>query len=133
MNHSCMRRSYIGKFGWWFEYEHDFVFITTFAPVYPKGHSRHQYDAPRNSCFVLFQPEFSFARRNISCGHESTQWANPKSERDVVRVAFLDKAQNYIKRACDASNDVFVRALRSTRRAKESPVPLAAGGLPDAL
>ena len=49
------------------------IFITTFAPVYGPDHSRHQYDAGgKRSAWVLFQPEFSFARRNIACGHEAT-------------------------------------------------------------
>jgi hypothetical protein len=117
-NCACMRRSYIGKYGWWFEYCHDFVFLTTFAPFYDATHSRHQYDAPRTSCFVLFQPEFSFARRNISCGHEATKWTKPESERDVVRVAFLNKQQNYVKRDCDAANPEFARQLTLTHRPK---------------
>lgn len=95
---------------------------TTFAPFYPPTHSRHQYGAPRDSCFVLFQPEFSFARRNIACGHESTVWKNPKTERDVVRVSFLDKAQNYVKRDCDPVNAEFVRQLATTKRAKFAPL-----------
>ena len=73
------------------------MFLTTFAPFYPKDHSRHQYGAGGSSTgWVLFQPEFSFAAKNVSCGHEPTNWSNPQSERDRVRASFAAGGQNYI-------------------------------------
>jgi len=71
---------------------------------------------------VLFQPEFSFARRNISCGHEATKWSKPETERDVVRVAFMNKQQNYVKRDCDVGNPVFAHQLTLTHRPKSVPM-----------
>lgn len=108
----CMRRgaAALGEYGWWYDAAHEFCFVTTFAPFYPASHSRHAYGAGgRDSAWIVLQPEFSFARRNIACGHEPTEWHAPRSERDRVRVAFLERGQNYVKRDVDARNADFVR------------------------
>ncbi len=36
----CMNKSYLSKVGWSFEYGGVPIFVTTFAPCYPKNHSR---------------------------------------------------------------------------------------------
>jgi hypothetical protein len=108
----CMRKSAarIGDYGWWFDCDKEFCFVTTFAPFYDTNHSRHAYGAGgERSAWIVLQPEFSFARRNIACGHEPTDWVNPRSERDRVRVSFLERGQNFVKRDNDAPGVEFNR------------------------
>jgi len=92
----CMSKSYIDKKGWWFEFNNEFIFVTTFAGCYPENHSRYMFNADRESCFVLLQPEYSFAWRNIDSGPEPTNWTEPNSIRDIIRVNFKNHGRNYI-------------------------------------
>eukprot|EP01108_Squamamoeba_japonica_P005368 TRINITY_DN4224_c0_g1_i1.p1 TRINITY_DN4224_c0_g1~~TRINITY_DN4224_c0_g1_i1.p1 ORF type:complete len:296 (+),score=4.20 TRINITY_DN4224_c0_g1_i1:312-1199(+) len=127
----CMRGPLdrIGKFGWWFEFGREQVFVTTFAPFYDRNHSRFQFDCPSDSAYVLFQPEYSFARRDISCGHEPTVWKNPTSARDKVRCSFLNMSQNYVHRPdIDKPNELFVEnwnKLKGSRGAEQNYGPTA--------
>jgi hypothetical protein len=125
----CMRRGpeRIGEYGWWFDCANDFCFVTTFAPFYESKHSRHAYGAGGDTAgWIVLQPEFAFARRNISCGHEPTEWHAPRSARDRVRVAFLERGQNYVWRdGVDEPGDEFAR--RHTRAAHERGADLVHG------
>lgn len=106
---NCMRKSYIGiarnnctyvyshtsipgKRGWWFEFAGEPIFVTSFAPCYPSTSSRFAFNCDLDSCFVLFQPEYSFAWRNVDDDPRNThtEWDQPKSARDRIRVAFRD-------------------------------------------
>jgi len=92
----CIDKSYLPSYGWWFEFDNEFIFVTTFASCYKSDHSRHTFGANPDSCFILFQPEYSFAFRNISCGEEPTEWENPKTVRDQIRVSYKQNGRNYI-------------------------------------
>jgi len=92
----CMSKSYIDKKGWWFEFNNEFIFVTTFAGCYPENHSRYMFNTDKESCFVLLQPEYSFAWRNIECGIEPTNWTEPSCIRDIIRVNFKNHGRNYI-------------------------------------
>jgi hypothetical protein len=124
----CMRRgaAAIGDYGWWYDAAHEFCFVTTFAPFYGADHARHAYGAGgAHAAWIVLQPEFSFARRNISCGHEPTDWLHPRSERDRVRVAFAERGQNYVKRATDASNADFLARPTKHAHADDTNGPTA--------
>ena len=49
-----------------------------------------------HSCFVLFQPELSFLRHNLSPDTPHTNWEAPRSERDRIRVAFHKAGRAYV-------------------------------------
>jgi len=92
----CMDKSYIGKRGWWFEFANEFIFITTFSTCYPSNHSRYMFDANPRSNFILFQPEYSFAWKNIECiPSPTTNWKDPNSVRDKIRVSYKSNGRNY--------------------------------------
>lgn len=92
----CMRRSYIGGRGWFFEFAGTSIFITTFAPCYGEQHSRHAFGV--NGCFILFQPEYSFAAKNLPPDTAVTNWENPQTVRDRIRVAYRDAGREYLIR-----------------------------------
>lgn len=81
---------------WVFEFNRATYFITTFAPFYPSNHSRfsHQVD----ECFVLLQPEISFARHNLPADTPHTEWKEPKTIRDRIRVQFKQAGREYLIR-----------------------------------
>ena len=92
----CMRRSYIGGRGWYFEFSGVSMFVTTFAPCYGDQHSRHAFDV--DGCFVLFQPEYSFAAKNLPADSPVTDWDNPQTVRDRIRVAYRQAGRGYLIR-----------------------------------
>eukprot|EP01114_Cavostelium_apophysatum_P000315 TRINITY_DN10297_c0_g1_i1.p1 TRINITY_DN10297_c0_g1~~TRINITY_DN10297_c0_g1_i1.p1 ORF type:complete len:342 (-),score=74.70 TRINITY_DN10297_c0_g1_i1:162-1187(-) len=94
INPECMRRSYIGGRGWFFEYDHESLFVTTFSCCYPDNHSRFTYGTP--SGFVLLQPEFSFAWKEIGDDTPHTEWDAPKTMRDKIRVEFKKHGREYL-------------------------------------
>lgn len=89
----CMDRSYIDKRGWYFEFDKISIFVTTFAPCYPSCHSRYSFGA--QGCFILFQPEFSFAAHDIGPDTPDTNWECPVTVRDKIRVAYKDAGRQY--------------------------------------
>jgi len=108
----CMNKSYIDKRGWHFEFDDEPIFVTTFAPCYPVNNSRYNFGlqfAPPvrslhpipslslsiRSSFVLLQPEFSFAWRDIGNDTKDTQWENPETMRDKIRVEFKAHGRPY--------------------------------------
>jgi hypothetical protein len=89
-----MKKSYIGKRGWWFEFDRESFFVTTFAPCYPSTHSRYAFGVKDRS-YVLFQPEFSFAWHNIGDDTPHTKWDNPVTIRDKIRVEYKQNGRAY--------------------------------------
>jgi len=91
----CMRKSYIDKRGWCFEFANETFFVTTFAPCYGVDSSRYTFDADSESCFLLLQPEFSFAQRDIGDDTPETNWDDPKTIRDRIRVEYKKHGREY--------------------------------------
>lgn len=89
-----MKKSYIGKRGWWFEFDDEPFFITTFAPCYPTTHSRFGFGI-KDKSYVLFQPEFSFAWHNIGEDTVETDWETPTTTRDKIRVEYRRNGRAY--------------------------------------
>ena len=89
----CMDRSYIDKRGWYFEFDNESIFVTTFAPCYTSCHSRYAFGA--KGCFILFQPDFSFATHDIGADTPHTNWESPSTVRDKIRVAYKNAGRPY--------------------------------------
>lgn len=89
----CMNKSYIGKRGWVFEFNKCTFFITTFAPFYPESHPRYAFGA--ENCYILLQPELSFAFHDLPDDTVNTNWENPQTIRDKIRVAFREAGRPY--------------------------------------
>lgn len=89
----CMNKSYVGKRGWVFEFNKVTFFITTFAPFYPENHARYAFGA--ENCYILFQPELSFAFHDLPPDTSETNWENPQTVRDKIRVAFREAGRQY--------------------------------------
>jgi len=93
--YDCMKKSFIDKKGWYFEFANEPIFVTTFAPCYGPENARYMYDAPEESAFVLLQPEYSFIIHDIGIDTPKTNWENPKTVRDRIRVDFKKNGQEY--------------------------------------
>ena len=89
----CMNKSYVGQVGWAFELISIPIFVTTFAPCYPENHSRFGFGA--ESGFILLQPMYSFAIHDIGRETPHTNWDDPKTVRDRIRVAYKDNNRPY--------------------------------------
>lgn len=89
----CMNKSYVAKRGWVFEFNHATFFVTTFAPCYPESHSRFAFGA--DDSFILLQPELSFAQHDLPEDTPVTNWEQPVTVRDRIRVAFRDAGRGY--------------------------------------
>lgn len=89
----CMDKSYIHRSGWVFRYNEVTFFITTFAPFYPENHARYCFGA--ENCYILFQPELSFAHHDLPSDTLETNWENPETVRDRIRVAFKMAGRPY--------------------------------------
>lgn len=87
------RKRYVGDRAWHFVFAGVPIFVTTFAPCYPRTHSRFSYGA--SSCFVLLQPEHSFLRADLPRDTPKTEWDDPQTVRDRIRVAFRKAGQGY--------------------------------------
>ena len=88
-----MDKSYVGKTGWVFEFNHITFFVTTFAPCYPENHSRYSFES--TECYVLLQPEISFAQYDLDQDTPFTDWDNPKTPREKIRSAFRMAGRGY--------------------------------------
>jgi len=88
-----LEKSYVGKRGWYFEYLNEPIFVTTFSPSYPSDNARYAYGC--SSGFVLLQPEFSFAWKDIGNDTPDTNWDNPQTVRDKIRCEFKKHGQLY--------------------------------------
>ena len=89
----CMNRSYLSKVGWSFEFDGIPIFVTTFAPCYPSNHARYAFGAEQ--AFILIQPMYSFAIHDIGEDTPHTNWENPVTVRDKIRVAFKENNREY--------------------------------------
>jgi len=92
---NCMKKSYIDKRGWYFEFAEESMFVTTFAPCYEKDSSRYTFDCSPKSCWILLQPDYSFTRHNIGPETAETNWNNPKTMRDKIRCEFKAHSRAY--------------------------------------
>lgn len=79
-----------------FEFSKITFFITTFSPCYPENNSRYTHG--ENECFILFQPEISFASHDLPEDTIVTNWDNPKTVRDKIRVNFKNNNREYLIR-----------------------------------
>ena len=89
----CMDKSYIDKRGWVFEFNKCTLFITTFAPFYPQNHSRYTFSA--SNCYILLQPEISFAQHDFPPDTAQTNWDAPKTIRDKIRCSYKAAGRTY--------------------------------------
>jgi len=92
---NCMRKSYIDKKGWYFEFANESIFVTTFAPFYGKDSSRYCFNSYPSFSWILLQPEYSFARRNIGVETPETNWESPHTMRDKIRCEFKKNGREY--------------------------------------
>lgn len=76
-----------------FEFNRVTFFITTFAPFYPATSSRYAFNS--EDCFILFQPEISFAHHDLVADTPETNWTEPRTVRDRIRVAYRDAGRGY--------------------------------------
>jgi len=84
-----------GKRGWRFAWNQNNTFITTFAPCYHQNHARYPFDSSKefNSCWILFQPEWSFGHHNIGPDHP---WDDSKTTaRQKIRHKFREVGRPY--------------------------------------
>ena len=88
-----MNSTNIDKKGWVFEFDRITFFVTSFAPFYPETSPRYGFGA--KDCYILFQPEISFAQHNIPVDTIETNWDNPKTVRDKIRVGFKEAGRPY--------------------------------------
>ena len=70
--------------GWRFSFAGCGMFVSTFAPCYPRSSTRHQFGMCEESCFILFQPDAAFARRGVT-----------PSQEQAIRAKFASKQQRY--------------------------------------
>ena len=88
-----MGKQYIDQPSWTFFFLLQPLFITTFAPCYPSCSSRFSFGA--DGSYVLLQPNESFARHDIPSDTPHTNWLNPVTVRDKIRVRFRDAGRPY--------------------------------------
>jgi len=93
----CMRKGYIGKRGWYFQFAREPLFVTSFAPCYPPSNPRHQFGLHPDSCFILLQPEESFLRHDLPADkpRSATNWDDPQDVRDRIRTNFRRQGREY--------------------------------------
>lgn len=89
----CMDKYYVGKKGWVFEFNKWTFFITTFAPFYPESHSRYAFGC--KNCYILMQPEISFALHDLPPDTPETNWDKPVTIRDRIRIAYRNAGRPY--------------------------------------
>eukprot|EP00455_Lapot_gusevi_P024382 TRINITY_DN2534_c0_g1_i7.p1 TRINITY_DN2534_c0_g1~~TRINITY_DN2534_c0_g1_i7.p1 ORF type:complete len:334 (+),score=68.04 TRINITY_DN2534_c0_g1_i7:369-1370(+) len=82
---------------WHFNFLKEPYFLTTFAPFYPPNNSRFMFPHAGNqdSGFLLFQPELSFLYHDIGFDTPLTNWEQPVTVRDKIRVAFRQHGREY--------------------------------------
>lgn len=94
---SCMDMKSIVTPRWYFSLCSVPIFITTFGPCYSQYSSRYAFPTPAtaDSVFILFQPEESFLRHGLDFDTPHTNWENPITIRDRVRVNFRAHNRQY--------------------------------------
>lgn len=83
----------MSKRGWVFEFNKCTFFITSFAPFYAETHARYAFNTKCG--YMLFQPEISFARRDLPPNTAVTNWDQPRTVRDKIRVAYTNAHRPY--------------------------------------
>ncbi|KAK3759622.1 hypothetical protein RRG08_008204 [Elysia crispata] len=78
---------------WVFEFNKITFFLTSFAPFYPESNSRYGFETQH--CYILFQPEISFAIHDLPPDTAETNWNHPVTVRDKIRIAFRDAGREY--------------------------------------
>lgn len=96
-NVNCMKMKSIDQPSWYFSFNNISFFVTSFSPCYDKSHSRymHPIEDNKTSCFILLQPEISFLRHHIDADTSITNWDEPKTFRDKIRVNFRAHGREY--------------------------------------
>eukprot|EP00002_Diphylleia_rotans_P004407 TRINITY_DN1323_c1_g1_i4.p1 TRINITY_DN1323_c1_g1~~TRINITY_DN1323_c1_g1_i4.p1 ORF type:complete len:373 (-),score=60.80 TRINITY_DN1323_c1_g1_i4:58-1176(-) len=112
-----MQKSYIDKVGWQIILcDHD-IFLTTFAPFYKPNNARYmfpdcfekepcecpflqskEHDGTAKSnefCYILLQPSVSFYYHDIGRDTPLTNWNEPKTIRDKIRLNFRLAGRGY--------------------------------------
>lgn len=89
----CMETANICRKGWVFQFNKCTMFVTTFAPFYSSRHSRFAFGSA--NCFILLQPEVSFAQHDLCPDTPITNWDKPHTVRDQIRVGFRDAGRPY--------------------------------------
>eukprot|EP00397_Hematodinium_sp_SG-2012_P048028 GEMP01054851.1.p1 GENE.GEMP01054851.1~~GEMP01054851.1.p1 ORF type:complete len:223 (+),score=45.93 GEMP01054851.1:496-1164(+) len=94
--YDCMASKAIGDTMWYFEWSREPIFVTVFSPVYPETHARH-IGSDCKSMFVLFQPEIIFLNHRLTpdVPAQCTNWKNPETMRDRIRVRFMKCGRPY--------------------------------------
>ena len=78
---------------WVFEFNRTTFFVTTFAPFYPDSNSRFSFGC--SDCYILFQPELSFAIHDLPDDTAHTNWGRPANVRDRIRIAYQEAGRAY--------------------------------------
>lgn len=95
---NCAKMASISSPSWYYSFCNVPIFVTTFAPFYDSSSSRHMGELTAensDSCFILLQPEISFLRHKIGADTPHTNWSNPVTIRDKIRVNFRAKNKSY--------------------------------------
>jgi len=85
----CLQHPNVGDVfnGWQMEFNGIKLFIVTFCSLYPKTSPRYQFNAPSDSCFILFQGSATFGR--VSIGNFTPNYAKkPTTNRDKIRYLY---------------------------------------------
>ena len=90
--YDCMGKSFIASAGWSFELNS----IPIFAPCYPSKHNRYAFGT--KNAFILLQPMHSFVTHNIDADTPHTNWEQPKTIRDRIRVSYKLNNHPYLIR-----------------------------------
>jgi hypothetical protein len=77
----------LSRQSWQFTFNHQRIFITSFAPCYPPTNPRHAFGS--KSVWVLFQPEYSFSH------HQIPPTRQPGGIRQRTRDAFEKAGRPY--------------------------------------
>ncbi|XP_064633076.1 uncharacterized protein LOC135491262 [Lineus longissimus] len=89
----CMDKTFISRKEWAFQFNRMTFFVTTFGPFYSESHPRYAFGCDQG--FILLQPELSFAFKDLPSDTPKTNWDNPLTVRDRIRVAFRDAGRPY--------------------------------------
>jgi len=94
----------LNRASWQFRFNHQRIFVTSFAPCYPSTSPRHAFGS--QSVWILFQPEFSFSYHNIEPSNK------PGGTRDKTRQAFTVAGRPYhIPSRHDLMGHLYVRPM----------------------
>eukprot|EP01113_Clastostelium_recurvatum_P041987 TRINITY_DN6763_c0_g1_i1.p1 TRINITY_DN6763_c0_g1~~TRINITY_DN6763_c0_g1_i1.p1 ORF type:complete len:314 (+),score=46.61 TRINITY_DN6763_c0_g1_i1:63-944(+) len=90
----CIKDPYLDRRGWRYQFNDTYIFVTTFCPLYPPHHARHQFDI-KDRCYILLQPETSFGHHDIGADHPWDDSLLSTSVRQRIRHAYKDRGMEY--------------------------------------